>query len=46
MTARGAALHERRPKQGPGEHDPINWRGLLVEGLIALLGSNGEISTR
>jgi enterochelin esterase-like enzyme len=27
-----------------GEHDPINWRGLLADGLIALLGSDGALS--
>lgn len=27
-----------------GEHDPINWRGLLADGLIALLGENSKAS--
>jgi enterochelin esterase-like enzyme len=25
-----------------GEHDPVNWRGLLADGLIALLGDDGK----
>ena len=43
LRARG---YEVRYQEFPGDHDYINWRGTLADGLIALFGDPSKLAAR